>query len=411
MGRDYDAADDWDDETASVGRSGAIVNVGHQAPVDETQLPPEAVIDALVEVAWAHPGLRVGYGRFAAPRTVRFVASAGAEQRKDFTGHLIDLTEARDLLDALREGEHAVVIEDVEADRRTKPVASTLIKLGVRSLVAVGVMRPRHSTPAGIVSLDSDRARTWSAKEAATLERLAPLTSMALDNVMMAESLATARASIESYERHHGGVRGLVRGVLNDANTLLTAVKEHAQRGKPAVGEPLVALADKLNDVLSELNALNHGYRSIRTPHPTDLAEVVANFVPALRAVLGPDVRLLCRSDDAPIMIEAHATGLERMLLNLIVHARANRQQGASLVLHTRRESGQGVVSAYGDAVGLNDDLVLVGSHDQIVTADQLPTGLWQARCEMLLHGASLSTRPDADGQVEICLRLPLVEG
>ena len=412
MGRDSDAADDWDDETASVGRPGAIasVSVGQHALPDETQLPPEAVIDALVEVAWAYPGLRVGYGRFAGPRMLRFVASAGADERKDFTGSLIDLSVARDFLEALREGEQAVIIEDVETDRRTKPIAEQLLNLSVRSLVAVAVTRPRYSEPAGIVSLDSDRARTWSAKEAATVERLAPLTSMALDNVIMSESLAGAQASIESYERHLGGVRGLVRGVLNDANTLLNAVREHSNRATPAMGEPLVALADKLNDVLAELNALNHGYRSIRTPHPIDLSQVISNFVPALRAVLGPEVRLLCRSDDTPIMVNAYPTGLERMLLNLIVHARANRQAGASLVLHTRKEDGDGVVTAFGDAVGLNDELLLVGSHDQIVTADQLSIGLWAARCEMLLQGASLSTRPDADGQVEICLRLPLVE-
>jgi signal transduction histidine kinase len=140
---------------------------------------------------------------------------------------------------------------------------------------------------------------------------------------------------------------------------------------------------------------------------PLDLNTVLAELAPGLRGLLGERTKLHTRCWPERLTVPGHRTGLERTLLNLVVHA-SRQPPSESVSLEIRREGDRAVVLVRGDGQP-SDDASLQRLHGlRSITPDELGLGLWLVRCEVLLHGGSLDIDADPAGSTRIRLELPL---
>lgn len=424
MAGEWDAAEELEDddlEWSARGRAGSIaaVSANHDALRSGSQpgfgssdggaFVPNTVIDALVETVWSLPGLRVSLSRLTRSRHLRFLACAGPEEMPPVTGRCLHLEDANAFLRVLRTTEEPVEIEDVTTDPRTKRLAAQLGKLGSGAILILPV-RPRLPASPGAIILDAPHARTWTPKEAAALERLEPLMALALENTALREQLGRSEASLGEYERQIGGVRGLVGGIVHDTNILVQGLLHNIARATDTMalgrelGEGAIALGRQLEGVLSELTGLERG--ASRILEPLDLNELVVELSPALRSLLGGRTRLLTRLSPRSPRVPGHRIGLERTLLNLVVHA-TREQSPESLAIETRLEANRAVLQIRADRPPVNEALrMLSAEHSGPITPDDLGLGLWLVRCEVLLHGGSIDVHFDGEG-VRIRVELP----
>jgi signal transduction histidine kinase len=429
MASEWDAAEELDEdrfERPEHGRGGSIaaVSANHDEVRSGSQpefgssdggaFVPDAVVDALVETVWSLPGLRVSLSRLTRSHHLRFLACAGPEDMPPITGRCLQLGSASPLVRALRSTEEALEIEDVTTDSRTKALAPQFQKLSTGSILMLPV-RPRQPGRPGAIILDAARPRTWTPKEVAAVERLEPLMALALENAALREQMGRAEASLSEYERQLGGARGLVGGIVHDTNILvdglLRSIARATDLSSPTsreLSENATALGRQLEGVLSELVTLERG--AARILEPLDLNQLVGELVPALRSLLGDGTRLLTQLALEVPRVPGHRTGLERALLNLVVHA-TNDCDPESVVLETRHEQDRAVVQIRAANHGCTSSalrLLGCGRGGRPATPDDLGLGLWLVRCEVLLHGGSVDVDVEDDG-VRIRVELPIL--
>jgi signal transduction histidine kinase len=428
MAAEWDGAEEIEEddlEWSTRGRAGSIAAVSANHDVmrsgsqpefgssDGGAFVPDSVVDALVETVWSLPGLRVSLSRLTRSHHLRFLACAGPEDMPPVTGRCLHLEPAAALLRMLRTTEEPLEIEDVTTDPRTKQLAPQLAKLGTGAILMLPV-RPRQPGRPGAIILDAPRPRTWTPKEAAALERLEPIMALALENAALREHMGRAEASLSEYERQLGGARGLVGGIVHDTNILVAGLLRSIERATAATPHPVThelresatAVGRQLEGVLSELVTLERG--AARILAPLDLNEVVVDLAPALRSLLGDGTRLLTQLSSRAPRVPGHRIGLERALLNLVVHATRDHAP-ESLVIETRLETDRAVLQIRtADHRPANAALRLLSSEhsSRPISADELGLGLWLVRCEVLLHGGSIDVELGDDG-VRIRVELP----
>ena len=365
---------------------------------------PEAVVDALVETAWAFPGLRISYARRVGSKTIRHLASAGAQGPPDFTGKLLDLSGASGLLEAFRTADQVIAIEDVTADPRTRPISDLLVAQGTRAYLIWPIRRVRDPVPLGWVALDSDRPRTWGQKESFALEQMDTLILMALEHAALSDALSSARTTVREQERRLAGLRGSSGSALAYAEDLVDAMMRVVEAHLGSGQKPQAAgLGDQLSRVLGELGALKVGQRR-PVPDPVDLNRIVADLAPSLPALLAANASVTTQLYGQPLRIDAHRAGLERTIVSLVRHAYANGA-GTRVQLQTRRVPHGAELVLRGDGLGADKALLQIAGEAELVSADRLERALWRARCELLLHEATLAVA--AEGTIR--LQIPVI--
>lgn len=411
MPADWDAAEssDWndaEDEPELLGSLATIRSRGANGDDPACEVP-EPVIDALVEIAWAFPGLRVSYAGLTDRRELKFLASAG-DDIGELSGAKIDISKQRKFIDALRTADIPITIEDASSDSRTRQLAEAFAAYNSRSMLLLPLRHGRDE-PSGIVMLDSDKPRTWSAKESAAIERAGPLVLLGLDHARVCSQLAHTKARAAEYERRLAGLRGLATSVQHDTRILVDGLL--GALDDPALGTDGAAagsLARRLQVSISELAALNHGHTKTREPQATDLNELVDQLLPGLRILVGRNTRVLGPQHPEPLVVAAHRAGLERLLLNLVVHANAAQNSNGSIVFETSLDGSNARVSVYGDALRSDDALRRLDQNSATATVDELGMGLWLVKTEALLHGATLRVETEGE-RVRVDLTLPLM--
>lgn len=390
--------DRWDDEEAfRVARdlhSDAGVSAIHQTSTTANcglASAPMAALDALVETAWSFPGFRVSYGAFEGPRAIRFHTSAGAESQAALDGVRLDLSDAPRFVEVLRTADTPVSFEDVRSDSRARPLAEAFEQVDARSLLILPLRRGRESQPFGVVMMDRAAARTWGPKEGAALDRLGPLIALTLEHVEACAELESAKASASRHERRVTAIRGLTAGVALDAERILAAISSTLDSDRDAT----LSLVGQLERIVDELERVQRG--PSRLTEPFDLASVLDELAPSLRALTPADIRIegLHRG---PLGVHGNRTGIERLLVNLVAHnARtAHARQTLSLQISAGEGSTPPRLIVRGDAL-IDDALTrMVGGEDPLLSSEPVDPGLWQARCEALVLDIRLSLEGDA---------------
>ncbi len=144
----------------------------------------------------------------------------------------------------------------------------------------------------------------------------------------------------------------LAGGVAHDFNNILTIIEGHAQLlmsderfdadSREQMGE-IFSAAERASGLTRQL--LTFSRKQVMQPRILDLNEVVAGVTKMLTRVIGEDVSLQVEYSQGEREIEADATMMEQILLNLAVNARDAMPNGGRLIIKTSVEKNPHTVA------------------------------------------------------------------
>jgi PAS domain S-box-containing protein len=170
----------------------------------------------------------------------------------------------------------------------------------------------------------------------------------------------------------------LAGGVAHDFNNILTVIQGHAMLltstgtlGESAAksAQQIVQAAERAAGLTRQLLAFSR--RHLIQPRHLDLNKIVGNMTNMLGRLIGEDIALQLNYCQVPPMVEADASMMEQMLLNLAVNARDAMPKGGRLGiritltevtdthLHRRAEARTGnfvCVSVSDDGTGISPE-------------------------------------------------------
>jgi PAS domain S-box-containing protein len=132
----------------------------------------------------------------------------------------------------------------------------------------------------------------------------------------------------------------LAGGIAHDFNNILTVIHGHASLllasgavsgGSARCAQQIVEAADRATALTRQL--LTFGRRHVMQPRRMDLNEAIGNMTQMLERLLGEDIALQLNYCPDPAIVEADASMMEQVLLNLAVNARDAMPQGGVLTL------------------------------------------------------------------------------
>jgi two-component system, cell cycle sensor histidine kinase and response regulator CckA len=167
------------------------------------------------------------------------------------------------------------------------------------------------------------------------------------------------------------GIGRLAGGIAHDFNNLLTAIKGYASLtlGEIEADNPARADLEQIEEQTDRAAALTRqllafARQTIYLPQPVDLGAVVTRMEPMLGRLLGEQVAVRTRLSRTPTWAMADTTGIEQVLLNLVVNASDAMPEGGSLTIETsvRREpmdsQPSAVLSVTDTGVGMEADVL-----------------------------------------------------
>ena len=235
-----------------------------------------------------------------------------------------------------------------------------------------------------------------------------------------------AEASLREADRRKDEFLGMLAHELRNPLAAITNASEALRRLLRAderaaplndvVVRQTRALAHIVNDLL-DLSRVTLGKISLAR-EPVLLSQLVTKAADSVwRATDEPRQELLVDVESDPIWVDADATRLEQVIVNLLTNAAKFTPAGGRIELTARREDGQAVVRVKDTGIGMSAE-VLPHIFGLFVQADRslertkggLGIGLALVRQLVTLHGGSISAHSGGPGQgSEFVVRLPLL--
>jgi two-component system cell cycle sensor histidine kinase/response regulator CckA len=136
----------------------------------------------------------------------------------------------------------------------------------------------------------------------------------------------------------------LAGGIAHDFNNLLTVIAGYGQLARARVGDG--AGADELAEIaraaeraaILTRQLLAFSRRQVLDPIVLDLGDVVRELTPMLERLIGEDIAVEVRADDALPGVLADAGQIEQVIVNLAVNARDAMPDGGRLLIDTRAD-------------------------------------------------------------------------
>ena len=91
--------------------------------------------------------------------------------------------------------------------------------------------------------------------------------------------------------------------------------------------------------------------------HLLEVGDLVRSMERMLSRVIHENILLDTTYGNEPLFVEADATQLEQVLLNLVVNARDAMPAGGTIQVRLRKESGQCVLRVIDDGVGMSEEI------------------------------------------------------
>jgi signal transduction histidine kinase len=152
----------------------------------------------------------------------------------------------------------------------------------------------------------------------------------------------------------------LAAGVAHDFNNLLAVITGYAAR----LSTPLPPQAQE-ESTLAIAAAADRGASLVRQllafsrPQPAesrvvDLNELVREFAPMLRRVIGEDLELELRLDSHRLPVDVHPIQIDQVLMNVAVNARDAMPDGGRLTISTWKLDGVAILTVADTGVGMD---------------------------------------------------------
>ena len=197
----------------------------------------------------------------------------------------------------------------------------------------------------------------------------------------------------------------------------LPSVTEHmASRAREMIARQVENLTRLVDDLL-DVSRINQGKVQLRK-EPIELASIVQAAVEACRPAVDRRKHIVeVELPPEPLWVEADATRLEQVLVNLLNNAAKYTEPGGHIWLKARRAGGEVIVTVKDTGVGIAPDLLphvfdLFTQADHSLDRSQggLGIGLTLVRNLVALHGGTISGHSDGLGKgSEFQVRLPLL--
>ena len=149
-------------------------------------------------------------------------------------------------------------------------------------------------------------------------------------------------------------------GIAHDFNNLLAVISGYAARlsalpardARDESGHAISAAAERGASLVRQLLAFSR-------PQPTDsrvvdLNELVRQFAPMLRRVIGEDVEFELRLDAHRLPVEVHPVQIDQVLMNVVVNARDAMPDGGRLTISTWKLDETAVVTVADTGLGMD---------------------------------------------------------
>jgi two-component system, cell cycle sensor histidine kinase and response regulator CckA len=156
----------------------------------------------------------------------------------------------------------------------------------------------------------------------------------AADELARSQEQLRQSQKMEAIGRLAGGVahdfNNILTAILGHAHVLLDSLPEGEDRGD--VDEIRLA-AERAAGLTRQLLAFSR--RQVLQPRTVDLNEVIRSIHPMLLRLIGEDLSLEAKLSPGPCWVQADATQMEQVLVNLVVNGRDSMRTGGRIVITT----------------------------------------------------------------------------
>ncbi len=193
----------------------------------------------------------------------------------------------------------------------------------------------------GTVSMNSTREEAFSARDIAVLEQFAQVLSEAHRRLEDLEKMRQQESQLHQSQKMET-IGQLAGGVAHDFNNLLTAILgggeqllHDAADDDPhrAEMELIVEAGNRAADLTQQLLAFSR--RQVLRPQIIDLNTIIEHQTEIVRRLIGENIQLITALKSDLCSVEADASQIEQILLNLIVNARDAMPTGGVLRIAT----------------------------------------------------------------------------
>jgi two-component system, cell cycle sensor histidine kinase and response regulator CckA len=210
----------------------------------------------------------------------------------------------------------------------------------------------------------------------------------------------------------------LAGGVAHDFNNLLTAIMGYASialegatgEARDALGE-ILRSAHRAGDLTRQLLAFARGDPS--SSHAVDLSAVVSGLEPLLRRVLGEELDVAIVLGEIP-PVEADATQLEQVVINLALNARDAMPSGGTLAIETKVSGPEVQLRVADTGVGMDAETQARAFEPFFTTKDLgKGTGIGLATVHAIVeqHGGRIEVVSALDRGTVFTISLPACTG
>jgi PAS domain S-box-containing protein len=239
----------------------------------------------------------------------------------------------------LREGNIVDMPDVSHLPPEAAPTAQALSSYGVRSALTIPVIHEGQLV--GSLGLNASEPKRWPEEDRSLLILAAHILCNILERRQADQANEQLRAQFLQAQKMEA-VGRLTSGIAHDFNNLLTAINGFTEllQFDLAPDHPAQVKLERILDsgqraasLVAQLMAFSR--KQILEPKLFDLNNAVRGTHNLLRRVIGEDIELVTRLEPALWPVEADATQVEQVIVNLAVNARDAMPGGGRLTIET----------------------------------------------------------------------------